>query len=117
MKYLLSTLVVLFFSTTIFAHPKNTDSEIHQLRQEVKQLHKQVRRLKAVIASHSFGRSEDVHQNNNRKQWGCYLDDITAGGVYGTGRSEAEARGKTLEKCKDKSGVCFDNLLKCSQAN
>ncbi|WP_221274654.1 hypothetical protein [Thaumasiovibrio subtropicus] len=47
--------------------------------------------------------------------WGCYIDDLNAGGVFGTGRTEAEAKGKTLAKCKEKGGICFTTRLECSK--
>ncbi len=106
---------------TARAHDVN-DADIQQLKHDVRILKREVRRLQDIVSGGDYGNRTDIHidadkrPDNTKGQWGCYLNDPIAGGVYGTGRSEAEARGKTLATCKSKGGACFENLLKCSRS-
>ncbi|CAH0533440.1 hypothetical protein VST7929_01308 [Vibrio stylophorae] len=86
-------------------------AEIRALRAEVKQLRREVRRLERIVLNGQSLDDEDSRSN----VWGCYLNDLNAGGIYGTGRTRAEAKGKTLEKCSKKEGLCFDHQIQCSQ--
>ncbi|MBM7071212.1 hypothetical protein JQC92_04035 [Shewanella sp. 202IG2-18] len=119
MKLSIATTVILFcVSSTVWAHDDNQDAEVQKLRHEVRMLKKEVRHLKSVIANGSYDRGSNIQIDDGTKgQWGCYLDDITAGGVYGTGRTEAEARGKTLAACNKKGGACFDMNVKCNRSD
>lgn len=45
--------------------------------------------------------------------WECSMDDLTVGGVYGSGATEGEARGKTLKNCNLKKGSCWEHSLEC----
>ncbi|MGF1726433.1 hypothetical protein [Photobacterium nomapromontoriensis] len=90
------------------------DRVIYELKKEVRMLRKDIQRLEVLILKLSMS---DSIGNVNDNAWGCYLNDLNAGGVYGTGRTEAEAKGKTLEKCKRKDGMCFETQLECSVDN
>ncbi|RXJ74311.1 hypothetical protein CS022_04475 [Veronia nyctiphanis] len=101
-----------FISTPSIAD--NSD-EIFSLRQELQLLRSDILRLESKVhelEKQMKNRDKAGHKNSNK--WGCYLDDLSAGGVYGTGRTEMEAKGKTLATCKEKGGTCFEMNLKCS---
>ena len=109
-------------SNSVWANDDSRDADIHQLQHDVRVLKREVHRLQDIIASGEYDNRTEIHigghdhHDSTKGQWGCYLDDVSAGGVYGTGRSEAEAKGKTLATCKSKGGACFENLLKCSRS-
>ncbi|BDM63369.1 hypothetical protein NFHSH190041_08210 [Shewanella sp. NFH-SH190041] len=110
------TLMLVVMSWMCQAGTLSDDMEIAQLKQKVNTLQQdvallrqEVLQLKNLLLSQRGG--------NATHQWGCYLDDIRAGGVYGTGNSEAEAKGKTLAQCHKKGGVCWESSLKCSLGN
>ena len=116
--FLVTTLICCAISSTAMAFDDNHDSEIQHLKRDVRILKKEVRRLQNIVENGDYNRRPQIHVGDgNKGQWGCYLDDVSAGGVYGTGRSEAEARGKALAACNKKGGACFDNQLKCSRAD
>ena len=106
-------------SLTAWAHSSDRDEDIQQLQHDVRILKREVHRLQDIVDSGDYDNRPQIHIDHHDKtkgQWGCYLDDVSAGGVFGTGRSEAEAKGKTLASCKSKGGACFENLLKCSRS-
>ena len=111
MKYLLVLLSFLFvsqgYSNEIDAYSFNDSlkRENRELRREVQQLKKRVRDLE-----------ENAFHVSTSKRWGCYLDDMSAGGLYGTGYTQAEAKGMVLEKCNDRNGVCFETRVKCNKS-
>ncbi|RLV60584.1 hypothetical protein D5018_06450 [Parashewanella curva] len=116
MKYTLVLLLSLCVPTLAQAQTK--DQQIEQLKQEVKSLKHQLRKLKQGLNQPTDStQTLNINRNANRTQWGCYLDDVKAGNFYGTGSTEAEARGKALQKCSAKGGACFDIDVKCSQSN
>lgn len=94
---------------------QDKDLRIEQLQQQVSQLKHKLHQLKQQSNNTTERQRNDININSARTQWGCYLDDINAGGIYGTGSTEAEAKGKTLAKCQQKKGACFEMNLKCSQ--
>ncbi|OZG74054.1 hypothetical protein BTA51_09795 [Hahella sp. CCB-MM4] len=92
-----------------------TQQELRELRREVQLLRRDIARLEnLVIEMHDANQPPPVDVNLNNR-WGCYINDIRAGGVYGVGATEAEAKGVTLEKCSNKGGACFESNLKCSE--
>ncbi|WP_419536860.1 hypothetical protein [Endozoicomonas sp.] len=110
MNAFIAFLLILFTSTT-FAY--DTQSEIGMLRKEIQQLSKKVRYLeRRVIALEGI---DDT--GNSNMQWGCYLNDIRAGGLFSHAATEAEARGKVLSQCTSKKGACFDNQITCSKSD
>ncbi|WP_428240089.1 hypothetical protein [Gynuella sp.] len=99
--------------------------DVRELQIEVKMLRQDVQKLEALIlkmqrtlntlAEDSNGNNSGNSSNDDNK-WGCYMNDIRAGGIYATGRTEAEARGKALASCTDKRGTCWDDNLKCTSS-
>ncbi|KEI71091.1 hypothetical protein [Endozoicomonas elysicola] len=86
--------------------------EVQELRKEVQQLRKEVRRLeKRVMAL------EPDTPKGHSMQWGCYLNDIRAGGLFAHAATEAEARGKVLNQCSNKNGACFEQQITCSKSD
>jgi len=69
-------------------------------------LRKDIRRLETVIIrlSDKIDDDDTVPTPTKKDVWGCYIKGITAGSVYGIGRTEAEAKGKALEKCELRVG-------------
>ncbi len=115
---LVTAVICCFLSSNIWAHDDDHDAEIQQLKRDVRILKREVRHLQEAASNGNYDSHPTIHFGDSTKgQWGCYLDDVSAGGVYGTGRSEAEARGKALAACNKKGGACFDNQLKCSRSN
>ncbi len=108
MKYLL--LLAMLFSSFGYSH--NIDSS--ELKNEVKQLRIDIKRLEQRIIDLQLSLSNDSTHSGSKATWGCYIDDITAGGIYSNARTEAEAKGKALHKCNLKNGACWENKVKCS---
>lgn len=93
----------------------STTEELRSLREEVSLLRRDIARLEELIL---LGQADDFTRHGHRKSrgiWGCFMDDISAGGVYGTGTTEAEAKGKAMQDCKSKGGSCWENKLVCSK--
>ncbi|MFT6984276.1 MAG: hypothetical protein ACJAT7_000062 [Psychromonas sp.] len=90
------------------------ETAVHDLKDEVRMLRKDVQRLEILILKLSHTVTDSALSEDGNDVWGCYIKDIRAGGIYGTGRTEAEAKGKTLEKCTLENGVCFESGLNCS---
>lgn len=118
MKVMLPLMLLLFIGNVRanVGDTKDTSDArvLHELKNEVRLLRKDIQRLEVLILKLSMTGSAG---DDNDNAWGCYLNDLNAGGVYGTGRTEAEAKGKTLEKCERKEGMCFETQLTCSVDN
>lgn len=112
MKYLIPSILALLSVNQASAHDVCDSFAMQDLKQEVRQLRKDISRLEKLVLTLSNDR--DSGKSRNGDAWGCYLKDLNAGGVYGTGRTEAEAKGKTLERCESKGGICWETQLKCS---
>ncbi|KXF82624.1 FtsB family cell division protein [Enterovibrio coralii] len=91
------------FEEENFLGNNSVRQEIRELQRQVKQLERRVRQLEREQGDSSIS-----------SRWGCYLDDLRAGGIYGTGYTKAEAKGRVLEKCAEKDGTCFESSVKCS---
>ncbi|WP_330924423.1 hypothetical protein [Candidatus Sororendozoicomonas aggregata] len=117
MKYSMIFLLSLAVCTPSVVQAETNDQEIQQIKQEVERLKDEIGSLKQQLNQPTEStRNLNINHDANRTQWGCYLDDVKAGSFYGTGSSEAEARGKTLQKCSDRGGACFEVEVKCSQS-
>ncbi|MDD1783610.1 SlyX family protein [Enterovibrio sp. ZSDZ35] len=109
MKYIVAALLFVFASPS-YAFEEDNFFGDHALRQEIRELQREVRQLKKRVSA----LEREAGNSGNSKRWGCYLDDLKAGGLYGTGFTKAEAKGRVLEKCADKEGTCFESRVKCS---
>lgn len=85
--------------------------EIRALTLEVRALRRDIARLEEKITAASWGAHEPPHNN---KKWGCFMQDIRAGGLSATGSTRAEAMGLLLERCSEKGGACFESSARCS---
>ncbi|MCG7498109.1 hypothetical protein MHO82_14660 [Vibrio sp. Of7-15] len=112
MKYVIPSMLALFSFSNANAHDTCDTYAMQELKQEVRELRKDIARLEKLVIRLSNNRNDGKRINGDA--WGCYLKDLNAGGVYGTGRTEAEAKGKTLERCESKGGICWESNLKCS---
>ncbi len=104
-------------ATTVGAeeyYRSGTQHELRELRREVELLRRDIARLENLVIQMHDSNPPPVDTNLNNR-WGCYINDIRAGGIYGVGATEAEAKGVTLEKCSNKGGACFESNLKCSE--
>ncbi|QUM81632.1 hypothetical protein HWV01_15760 [Moritella sp. 5] len=121
MKSLVLAIMVLLSFGKVSASEVSDAAAFKDLKKEVRMLRKDIRRLETLIIrlSDKIDDDEDdtIPTPTNKDVWGCYIKDITAGAVYGTGRTEAEAKGKALEKCELKGGACWESNLKCSSDN
>ncbi|WP_020404963.1 hypothetical protein [Hahella ganghwensis] len=120
MKQLTSILVsaaILFSASTMSDAEEyrryGKEQELRELRKEVRLLRADIARLEDLIIEMHEARQPPVDVSLNNR-WGCYMNDVRAGGIYGVGATEAEAKGVTLEKCSNKGGACFESDLKCS---
>lgn len=104
-------LVMTMLSTSVFANETGFLMSNAEVREEIRELKREIYYLKQRVSE-----LEGKSRPSSTKKWGCYLDDITAGGVYGTGNTQAEAKGKVLEKCNDKGGVCFEMSVECNKS-
>lgn len=97
-------------------------TDIDSLLSRVTQLEARVNQLeqKVLALQYSQSRSTQVIEYQPRASgqvWGCYLDDLTVGGLYSTGMTQAEAKGRILQKCKQQGGTCFESRVTCNQSN
>ncbi|WP_444904327.1 hypothetical protein ACJJIU_04535 [Microbulbifer sp. CnH-101-E] len=97
--------------------------EIRKLKKEVVRLRKDIRSmqdlivdLQALVEGQSNNTQPEVvlHPVKERPRWACYMKDMRAGGMHSKGFSEVEAKGKLLETCSTRGGVCFENRITCS---
>ena len=105
-----------FHGSVAFAdHELSRTDDHHLIVERIDQLEKEIRLLHVQLDHITLLLGERNPQNStNRDKWGCYVTDIDAT-FYGTGNTEAEARGKALHECKKQVGVgCFEQNLKCS---
>ena len=107
---LLGLLVVAFAcaDSAYASDDKEIKALILDLKTEVRMLREEVRMLSRKIDGGRSGRHGDHFK------WGCYINDIKAGGISGVGSTKAEAIGKVLEECTAKKGACFESNIKCS---
>ncbi|WP_144392905.1 hypothetical protein [Pleionea sediminis] len=120
MKNILFILILAFTAITASSHSdyESTKRENRYLKKEIKELRADVRRLEGLILNlMDMVEHKPRHDRGHKKQWACYMNDMRAGGIYGTGSSEAEAKGKTLQSCTKNGGVCFSSDLKCSKSD
>lgn len=102
-------LIACLLPLSVVAQPVVVDStELRAIHHELKRLRAQLDHIESLL--NQPPPAEPVAA----KQWGCYMDDISAGGVYGVGATEAEAKGRALEQCEMKKGTCFEVKLKCT---
>ena len=90
-------------------------AELDEIRHELRLLRSDMARMERLLlesAAYPSAESGAVPES----VWGCYMKDVKAGGVYGTGLTEAEAKGRTLEQCERKDGSCFESDLKCTKS-
>ena len=124
-------IVSCFITVSAYAHDTSNNNyrspdeyELRQLRDEVKELRSDVHRLQQLMVQMQDtlnAYKAELSQANNRKKddedtskWACFMNDLTAGGIVGTGRTEAEARGRALESCSMKHGSCWEHKLQCN---
>lgn len=113
-------LLLLSFSIEVYSHSPEKESLVdgRELKVELGKLRKDIHRLESLVRDLTYlvenGNSHRLPEKRENS-WGCYMDDLTVGGLYAVGRTEAEARGKALERCTQKKGVCWDSKLKCSK--
>ncbi|MDD4964336.1 MAG: hypothetical protein PHI11_10520 [Gallionella sp.] len=103
MKKILLTLLVigLFPGAAIASTLEEVESELHEMRIEIQMLKQEVA---------SFRRGEKAG-----KKWGCYIH--TDRTYYGTGYSEAEAKGEAMARCEAGGYACFSSGLTCSKGD
>ena len=112
MKQVNKILVVLaltFISAPTFAsQDMKLKQSLNDIKKELREIRAEIRDIRRYLEDH-----HDNKESENSK-WGCYIKDISAGGISGTGYTKAEAIGAVLEKCTKLHGACFENNIKCS---
>ncbi|BBM02731.1 hypothetical protein [Microbulbifer sp. GL-2] len=97
--------------------------EVRQLKKEVSRLRKDIRsmqdlilQLQTMVEEQSNQAQPEVvhHPVKERPKWACYMKDMRAGGMHSKGFTRVEAKGKLLETCSERGGVCFENKITCS---
>jgi uncharacterized protein YlxW (UPF0749 family) len=115
MKTLVLVMMVLLSFGKANASENSDASALKDIKKQVRILKKDIRKLETLIIKLSDKIDDDRHTESKKEDvWGCYIKDISAGTVHGTGSTEAEAKGKALEKCESKGGACWESKLKCS---
>lgn len=103
--FALSSVFLLSPVNSAHAHDEGATADmIFHLRAEIAQLREEIRLLPQRIN----------HSSSNAPKWGCYMKDMRAGGISGSGFTKSEAKGVVLEKCAAREGVCFTNDVTCS---
>ncbi|WP_419834431.1 hypothetical protein [Endozoicomonas atrinae] len=114
MENRMKSLIIFFLMLFIPAvQAYDSQTEIRNLQKEIQQLRKDIRRLERRVMALE---DTDSYGDNNTR-WGCYMNDIRAGGLFSHAATEAEARGKILSQCTSKKGACFDNQITCSKSD
>jgi len=117
LKYLLMLTIAVVFSVhaddSVSDDTRSLTQEVIALKVEIKMLREEIIRLGTLVES---ARQNDKHHGASaqRAKWGCYINDIEAGGVYGVGHTMAEAKGQVLKKCSEKEGACFESNITCT---
>lgn len=97
--------------------------EVRQLKKEVTRLRKDIRSMQDLILQLQTMVEEQskqtqpgvvLHPVKERPKWACYMKDMRAGGMHSKGFTRVEAKGKLLETCSERGGVCFENKITCS---
>lgn len=88
-------------------------AEFAEIMRELVALRMEVQHLRMLMAGEGSGAIPAPDYVSNK--WGCYLDDLSAGGLYSTGATEGEAKGRLLEKCKQKDGSCWAHKVVCTK--
>ena len=117
-KILIPTFILMSVSSFSQADDRSrqgVEGELRDLKKEVRQLRRDIARLEQLIVDNASSNPEFTGIDPN-KRWGCYMDDWIAGAAHGTGATEAEAKGVTLEQCNIKKGSCKAKDLVCSQS-
>ncbi|WP_444930406.1 hypothetical protein ACJJIF_01020 [Microbulbifer sp. SSSA002] len=102
-------------------HKQSASAEnVRDLEREVARLRKNIHQLQDVILElqASIEAQSQVVQPLpvvERPKWTCYMKDARAGGIHVNGFSRIEAKGKLLETCTQRGGVCFESGIKCSE--
>ncbi|WP_444894434.1 hypothetical protein ACJJIW_13560 [Microbulbifer sp. JMSA004] len=92
---------------------RDLEKEVVRLRKNVHQLQDLILELQATIeAQPHIVQSAPVAE---RPKWVCYMKDARAGGMHANGFSRVEAKGKLLETCTQRGGICFESGIKCSE--
>ncbi|AWF80702.1 hypothetical protein BTJ40_07665 [Microbulbifer sp. A4B17] len=91
---------------------RDLQNEVVRLRKNVHQLQDLILELQASIEAQS--QLVQPLPVNERPKWACYMKDARAGGMHSNGFSRVEAKGKLLEICSQRGGVCFESGIKCS---
>ncbi|WHI49930.1 hypothetical protein P3339_15915 [Microbulbifer sp. MLAF003] len=100
-----------------------SSSEVRKLKKEVVRLRKDIRsmqdmilQLQTMVEEQSNGAQTGVvlQPVEERPKWACYMKDMRAGGMHSKGFTRVEAKGKLLETCSQRGGVCFENKITCS---
>ncbi len=121
MKKIWFALVVCLLSLGVYANVDGGQklrghNEFSALREEVKNLQRDIRRLESHILelSYSHNSSDDSWLEALNTTWGCYIERGQKSS-YGVGRTKAEAIGKTLVACGEKDvGFCNARDVVCS---
>lgn len=96
------------FSSSEEAH------ELRQLKLEIRALRRDIQRLEERLIFSERAANEASHPEYDDKKWGCFMQDLSAGGLFSTGSTKAEAKGRLLERCTQKKGACFEKKVECS---
>ncbi|WP_444912572.1 hypothetical protein ACJJI5_08350 [Microbulbifer sp. EKSA008] len=101
-------------------HKQGVGAEnVRDLEKEVVKLRKNVHRLQGLILELQASieaQSELAHPVpvEERPKWACYMSDVKAGGIHSKGFSRIEAKGRLLEICSQRGGLCFESGIECS---
>ena len=117
-------LAVTVFATATFAHDGSHDTnergmehrifnKLHNLEQQMESLQHELREIKRLLRY----QSGPVIVDPAVREWGCYLETPFNGTFSAKGDTQAEAIGKTLQRCNERSGNsihCNDKRVVCS---
>ncbi|QFT55671.1 hypothetical protein [Microbulbifer sp. THAF38] len=98
------------------AEMRKLKKEVVRLRKDIRSMQDLILDLQALVEAQSKNPHPDVvlQPVKERPRWACYMKDVRAGGMHSKGFSEVEAKGKLLETCSTRGGVCFENRITCS---
>ena len=79
MKYLL--LLSMLFSSFGYSHKIGVETGPRKLKDEVRQLSLDIKRLEQRIIDLQLYLSNNSDHSRDQVIWGCYINDISAGGI------------------------------------
>ena len=124
LKVVIIAMLTTVFATVAFAHDGRHErndrqpeqriiQKLRSLEKQMEALQQDMRDIKRLLRH----RSEPVVVEPAAREWGCYINTPFNGTFSAKGFTQAEAIGKTLMRCNEKTGnsiQCKDKRVVCS---